>query len=370
MQTVTAPVWSAVDPLGVDVSTGQFRQSTSEVVVGDPGSGGLGFGRHWIGSGWRDSLAGTIASAGAIYTVSVGASSEAFSLSGGIYTSLQAMGSTLSFNAGTSKFTYTARDGTVIVFNKAIATAGSVTNFWSSNEGAIETSTRPNGEVLTFTYTSASIGGLTAYRPQSVSINTGFRIHFTYANNAPTNTTDLLGAYLMRTKTTGINTTVFACSATATTCSDSTGANWPYVTYGTEAGGIQTVTDRLSQTTRFVVSSNQLTQVRLPTSGTIARTTITYTSGRVSNVSSNLGGWFNTDYAYNDVSGVRTTTATPVAEGGPTIAKTSLASGWVNEFWGDSSGIRKGVLTRDGYGRITRATRSNGDYTDLTYDGR
>jgi RHS repeat-associated protein len=370
VQTVAAPVWSAVDQLGVDVSTGQFRLSTSEVEVGDPGAGGLGFGRHWIGSGWRDSLAGTIVSAGAVYTVSLGASSESFSLSGGIYTSLQAMGSTLTFNAGTNKFTYTTRDGAVIVFNKAIATAGSVTNFWSANEGAIETITRPNGEVLTFTYTSASIGGLTAYRPQSVSINTAFRIHFTYANNVPANPTDLLGAYLTRTKTTGINTTVFACSATATTCSDSTGANWPYVTYGTEAGGIQTVTDRLSQTTRFVVSGNQLTQIRLPTSGTISRTTITYTSGMVSNVSSNLGGWYNTDYAYSDASGIRTTTAAPVAEGGPTVAKTSLTSGWVTEFWGDSSGTRKGVLTRDASGRITRATRSNGDFTDLTYDGR
>lgn len=370
VQTVAGPVWSWVDHLGVDVSTGKFHLATSEVAIGESGAGGLSFGRHWIGSGWRDNLAGTISSASSVYTVSVGASSESFSVSGGVFTSLQAMGSTLTYSSVTNKFTYTTRDGTVIVFNKNITTQGSVTNFWSSNEGAIETITRPNGEVVTFTYTSATVGGLTAYRPQSVSINTAFMIHFTYANNAPSNTTDLLGAYLTRTKTTGINTTVYACSATATICSDSTGANWPYATYGSESGGVETVTDRLSQTTRYVVSSNQLTQVRLPTSSTTARMTITYTSGKVSNVSSNLAGWFLTSYSYADASGVRTTVATPYAEGGPTVAKTNLANGWITEYWGDSSGTRKGVLTRDGNGRVTRTTRSDGDYTDLTYDSR
>jgi RHS repeat-associated protein len=370
VQTVAAPVWSSVDSLGVDVSTGQFRLSTSEVAIGDPSAGGLAFGRHWIGSGWRDSLAGTIASAGGIYTVSIGASSESFSVSGGIYTSLQAMGSTLTYSSATNKHTYTTRDGTVIVFNKNITTQGSVTNFWSSNEGAIETITRPSGEVVTFNYTSATVGGLTAYRPQSVSINTAFMIHFNYANNAPANTTDLLGAYLTRTKATGINTTVFACSAMATICSDSTGANWPYVTYGTETGGVQTVTDRLSQTTRYVVLSNQMTDVRLPTGSTTPRLSISYNAGKVSLVSSKIAGWFHTAYSYSDASGVRTTTGTPFSEGGPTVAKTDLANGWVTELWGDSSGTRKGVLTRDSFGRITRVTRSDGDYSNFTYDVR
>ncbi|MEY2759346.1 MAG: hypothetical protein RIR33_3124 [Pseudomonadota bacterium] len=370
VQTVVAPVFSSVDSLGVDVTTGQYRLSTSEVVIGQPGAGGLAFGRHWIGSGWRDSVAGTISSSGSIYTVSVGASSETFSLSGGVYTSQQAMGSTLTFSSGTNKYTYTTRDGTVLVFNKAIATAGSVTSFWSSNEGAIETITLPSGEVITYTYVSATSGGVTAWRPQSITNTLGYQLHFTYAIGSPNNASEVTGGFLQRTKVTGYNRGYFFCADNAHSCADSTGGNWPYVTYGSEAGGIQTVADRLGQTTRYIVNSNQLTQVRLPTSGTTARTSIAYTSGKVSNVFSNLGGWFNSDYAYADASGVRTTTTTPYFEGGATITKTNLAGGWVAELWADSAGTRKTLLMRDGNGRITRTTRADGDYTNLTYDAR
>lgn len=368
VQTATPPVFSAIDHLGVDASTGQFHLATSEVAIGQPGAGGIAFGRSWSGSGWRDSLAGTISVSGAIYTVSLGGSAETFELSSGTYTSKQAMGSTLTY--ASSKYTYTLRDGTVVEFDTATASCSGVTSFWACNAGLITKMTRPDGEIITWTYSTASAGGQSAIRPQSISNNLNYHIHFTYAINGPNNSSEVTGGYLERTKVTGINRAVYNCSNSAFTCSDSTGANWPYVTYGTESGGIQTVTDRLSQTTRFKITSGNLAEVRLPTSSSVARTTILYSSGKVSNVSGNVGGWFNTDYTYSDASGVRTTTATPYFEGNASITKTNIANGWVTELWADSAGTRKTVITRDGYGRVTRTTRADGDYTDLTYDGR
>jgi RHS repeat-associated protein len=370
VQSVVAPIFSAVDSLGVDVSSGQFRLTSAEVAIGQPGAGGLAFSRHWIGSNWRDSLAGTISSSGSVYTVSIGASSESFTLSGGTYTSNQMMGATLTLASG--KYTYTMRDGTVAEFDTGVAGCSGVISFWACNAATITKLTRPDGEVLTWTYTTATVGGQTARRPQSISNSLGYQLHFTYANNSPANTPELNGVWLQRTKTTAINRAYYYCADSASTCSDSTGGNWPYVTYGSEAGGVQTVADRLSQTTRYVINgSNQLTGVRLPTSSSAARITIAYnTSGQVSHVDRNLGGWFNTDYTYVDASGVRTTTATPYLEGGAEVSKTDLTKGWVTEGWADASGTRKGVLTRDAYGRVTRITQSGGDYVDLTYDGR
>jgi RHS repeat-associated protein len=98
---------------------------------------------------------------------------------------------------------------------------------------------------------------------------------------------------------------------------------------------------------------------------------VTYSSGKVSNVFSNVSGWFNTAYAYSDAADIRTTTSTPLVEGGPTITKINLTKGWVTELWADSSGTRKTVLLRDdANGRIVRTTRADGDYTNLTYDAR
>ena len=369
VQNVVAPVFSAVDNLGVDTSSGQVRLTSPEVSIGQPGAGGLSFRRAWIGSGWRDSLAATISSSGAIYTVSLGASSETFSLAGGVFTSQQAMGSTLALASG--KYTFTRRDGTVIEFDTTIANCSGVTSFWACGVATITKMTRPSGEVLNWTYTTATVGGQTARRPQAVSNTLGYQIHFTYADDSPANTTELNGAWLQRTKTTGINRAYYFCADTAFTCVDTTGGNWPYAIYGAEAGGVQTVTDRLGQTTRYVINSNRLNAVRLPTSSTASRMSFAYdASGKVASVFSNLGGWFNTGYTYSDASGVRTTTSTPNFEGGPTITKTNLANGWVTEIWADSVGVRRTTFTRDGNGRVTRTTRADYDYTNFTYDAR
>lgn len=377
IQTVVAPVLGVgyIDERGVDVgpASPQFRLTTGEVAIGDPGAGGLSFGRHWIGSGWRDSLAGTISSSGSIYTVSIGAASETFSLSGGVFTSVQQMGSTLAFNSGTNKFTYTTRDGTVIVVNKNIATQGSVTNFWSSNEGAIETITRPNGEVVTYTYVSATVGGVTAWRPQSVSSNTNYQIHFTYAIGSPNNAGEVTGGYLQRTKVTGYNRAVFNCANNAHSCSDSTGANWPYVTYGT-SGTFQTVTDRLGNISQFNFASGLLTGVRYPSSPSADNMTIAYSGSGVSAVTVAGQTW---TYAPGCVPGPRGCAiagqrqVTVKSPGGQESEyRISVSTGRIIWIFDDTLGQRVATFTRDSAGRLTRTTRGDSSYTELTYDSR
>lgn len=176
----------------------------------------------------------------------------------------------------------------------------------------------------------------------------------------------MTGGYLTRTEATGINRATYYCADNANTCNHSTGANWPYVTYGTESGGaIQTVTDRLSRTTRYPVSSNQMTAVRLPASSTNAVVTVSYSSGKVS--SGSRGYSVINDYD-NSVAGQ--TTVTRYIEAGTQVVKFSTTSGWVTEIWADGSGARKTTYTRDSYGRVTRVTNPGGDYVNLTYDGR
>jgi RHS repeat-associated protein len=366
VQSVQPPVFDAIDNLGVDAISGQFRLNSVEVAIGQPSAGGLVHSRSWIGSGWRDDLAGTINSSSGVYTVSFGGASETFTLSSGTFVSDQQVGSTLTYSSGSNTYTYTTRDGAVAIFDKNLADTGGVINFWSSNEGTITSLTQPDGEVVTWTYNSASAGGQTGRRPQSVSNNLGYQIHFTYAIDSPANSAEVTGGFLNRTKAIGINRAVFYCADAAFTCSDSTGANWPYVTYGTEsAGAIQTVTDRLSQTTRYLISNDQLTEIRNPLSSTEYFTHLNYDSGKVLDGWSG-GGTVSNGYSY--ASGK--TTVTRYTEGGPSVIVFDASRNWVTELWQDGEGTRKTIYTRDAYGRITNTTNPGGDHVDLTYDNR
>ena len=380
VQTVTPPIWGSIDHLGVDASTGQFHLSTTEVTIGVPRAGGIVHGRSWIASGWRDTLAGTIDSVVflgiTVYQVNLGDRAEQFVDFGGIQPN-PLSGATLSFNSGTGIFTYTASDGAVALLDRNLSDASpSVTNFWSgasgwTSEGLITQFTGPAGDVMSWTYATASVGGQTARRPQSVSNNLGYQIHFTYADDSPANTTELTGVWLQRTKATGINRAYYYCADNAFTCNDSTGANWPFVTYGTASGGtIETVTDRLTQVTRYVFSSGLLASVRLPSSSTTDRLSIGYSSGKVDYVDSTLAGVDGATYTYSDASGVRTTTIAPTVQGATRLIKTALFQGWVLEVWEDVAGTRKTIYTRDSNGLVTVATSADGSHTDYDYDSR
>ncbi|KAK0332766.1 hypothetical protein LTR94_023609 [Friedmanniomyces endolithicus] len=63
------PEHYTLDARGVDLVTGVHAFSTTEVVIGNPGQGGLSYGRVWTRSGWRDTNSGTINATGNSYTL-------------------------------------------------------------------------------------------------------------------------------------------------------------------------------------------------------------------------------------------------------------------------------------------------------------
>jgi RHS repeat-associated protein len=370
VQTVTPPVFPSIDDRSVDVTVGAFHHISSDVSIGQLGLGGLAHVRQWIGVGWRDILAGTIKSNANIYTVSLGGRSELFTFNGSTstYNSNQAIGSTLTFNATTNLYTYIRSDGSVATFDKLLADTSTKKNFWSSNQGAIRSLTKPDGEVITWTYTSASADGLTGYRPQSISNNLGYQLHFQYANQSPSGAADVVGSWMQRVKVTAINRAFYHCSDTAWTCSDNTGGNWPFAQYGTEAGGaVETVLDRSGGTTRYVFSSGYLVGLRRPSSPALNNVTVTYDTGRVSGVS--IAGSTST-YGYTSPPGSLVVLVT-APSGATEKYRSNAANRWMNVASYGPGDARNVSYTRQSVsGRISSATRAEGDKTLFTYDAR
>lgn len=92
----------------------------------------------------------------------------------------------------------------------------------------------PSGVKHTFHYTTTSNGSdyRNKERLQAVTSSIGYMLHFEYADT-PTTAEIASGVWneqwMTLEKVTAINTNVYNCSATGNQCSDSQGADWPYV---------------------------------------------------------------------------------------------------------------------------------------------
>jgi RHS repeat-associated protein len=352
------PVVQSPDANGVDPASGMFIFSTSEVAIGNPAAGGLSYGRGFIGDGWRPNVIGTVNASGLIFTVSVGGYSETFTQSGSNFSSDQALGSTLTFNAGTNRYTYTTSNGAAFVFDKAFANSGMP---WAANEARLVSITAPDGQVTLFHYNSVTLSGTTARRLQSVTNNLGYQLHLTYALDNPTSVGQL-SAWQDLIAVRGVNNMVDYCGPSANTCAGFT-QTWPSVTYA-GAGSTETATDALGRTTTYTYTTGVLTGIRRPSSATTSHIIIGYASGRVSALSNAGGAWA---YAYVDGGGTRTTTITdPFSD--TLVVTSALATGRVTAAQ-DQLG-RQTSYQYDGSGRTTRVTLPEGNYTSFTYDAR
>jgi len=352
-QSITPPpVRSNVDENGVDVTTGAFNAATPTISIGQPGNGGLAYGRYYdsISDAWRDNTASGINydSSSGQYTVTLFGSSSNFILSFGQFSPVEFWGGTLSFNSGTQKYTYTTRDGAVAIFDKALATSQPL----QANEGLPTTVTSPNGMVTTFTYTLLSGSGFSARRIQSLQTSFGYQLKFEYQ----TSNADATGLNLV--KVTALNNSEQWCDPTTNSCSGLTGT-WPTLTFGTDGANVQTVTDSLSQTTRYTFSSGDLTGIRPPTSGSNT-VTVSYSSGKVSAV--NVGGssW---GYSY---SGSTTTITDPLSHSRVVTFDAGLSAITSDQ---DALG-RTTSYQYDETNRLTRITADEGNYVEFGYDDR
>lgn len=361
------PEHYTLDPRGVDLVNLDFTLSTTDVVIGQPGQGGLVYGRTYLssGEGWRDSNAGTFSQSGSDLIVSFGPVSERFVHDGTNWVSAENNGSTFGFDtAGNAVVTNAA--GVQVVFSydyyDMITAYGTQT--------PIVTEVRfPDGEVLTYhnlakcdtgqTYPCLTFGYIAA-RLQSITSNRGYQLKFVYQSDAVTNTQ----AWLRTKQVIGINNAVDYCDPIADACS-SLSRTWPSMTYSNQVNPL-TATDQMNRTVTYAYGGpgGRLTSIRLPgsTSDDVA---VTYdTSGYVTQVVGASGTW---TYEFSDIGTTRTTvTEGPLSQGRMVTA--DLTIGRAVKVTDLTFSNEWEYTYTDG--NLTEVEAPEGNRTEYQYDGR
>lgn len=360
------PEHYTLDPRGVDLVSGTFNHGTSEVVIGQPGAGGLAYGRVWTNDGWRDTMVGGINNPGAgELIVSMGAISEIFVYNGTTYVSKYDNGSTYEYNG--VNFIITDRYGNRGVFNNFVGTGGQHENPYGATDGLIINYTTTTGEVTTYTYKTGLIGtGFPfdkAIRLSAITNNRGYMLKYTYASDSTDPTT-----WLRLTKVEGINLAVDYCDPTASSCSSFT-QTWPSVTYGgfTTAGLPTTATDQSSRVTTYTYGANgRIGAIRYPgaTGDDVAVAYNTWPDLRVNGVTDASGAW---TYGYS-TSGSNQTTSVGGPLGQSLTAVVDMTTGRLTsatDALGDTLSYQY-----DADLNVTRVTQPEGDYATYTYGDR
>ena len=355
------PSHFSLDERGVDLIAGTFNVSSTDVVIGQPGAGGLAYQRTFVGPGWRDNITGTIAASGSTFTVSIGPVSDVFTQSGTSYVPVTNTGSTLTYNSGTSAFTYVGPDGTIYAFN---APGDDIYSPTQNDAGYIQSITKPNGEVITYGYRGVTVPTgnpndpyVPAFRVARVTSNHGYELVLEYVRDTATSVAALPNFYRIK-KVTGYNMAVDYCASGSFTCSFS--RTWPSASYSSGD-----VTDQSGRTTSYTFNSNKIASIKPP--GAAAPTTvIAYdpATGRVSTVTAGSDVW---TYGYADSGSTRTTTVSdPLSKVSTATSdlSTSRLSSWRDPL------LRETSYQYDGQKRLTRVTRPEGDYVSYTLDTR
>lgn len=363
---VVPPEHYTLDPRGVDLVSGRFYPSALEVVIGQPGAGGMAYGRTYIDGQWFTNQLGTINTVGGLYVVSIGAISESFTQSGSNFISTSGNGSTLTRTGST--YAFTSSEGATAWFTTNFQSAGS-----PANVALITTYQAPNGERITYAWNAASLcmrdfdGNCMTYinvlRLQGVFNNLGYLIKYEYAYNGE----DLEWGWNELVRVTGVNQAVEYCNPSAAVCTLT--QPWPEVTYRREyvSGAMETVVeDVLGNETRYRHggSSSQITAIRWPGS-TSDNVAVAYDGqGRAVAVADASGTW---TYSYADVSGVRTTTST-----GPQSQQWVVVSDLgIGRATSVTDGLgRTTEYDYDTFGRLTTITPPEANEVRFTYDGR
>lgn len=362
------PEHYTLDPRGVDLVSGSFNYGTTEVVIGQPGAGGLAYGRVWTNDGWRDTSVGGISYGGGEMVVSVGPISEIFVPDGsGGWISKYQNGSTIVSTSGAH--TITDRYGAVAIFDRTIADDPE-TNPYRASDGLVTSYSAPDGSVTTYVYNSGQkcfdygIGGQcidwrTIRRLSAISTNRGYMIKYAYGSDDPQN-----AAYWRVANVRGLNLAVDYCSASANSCTTFT-EDWPAVSYDSAVPPL-TATDQAGRVSTYSYSNgnSELATVRYP-GATGTDVSVTYNASpdfRVNAVTDASGAW---TYGWS-VSGTVQTTAvsgplsqsltvlTDTTTGRATSVTDALSNTWSYQYDSDL--------------RVTRVTQPEGDYATYTYD--
>ena len=371
----TPPEHYTLDPRGVDLVSGHFNFQTTEVMIGQPGQGGLALTRGRIQLQWRDSTQGSLTISGSTYTVVSGLGAEVFTLSGGTFTPKSNNGSTLTQSGAT--YTFTTSSGTVLRYTTAYCFTS--TGVACTTRAALYEIVTPNGETTNYHYVTQSylrsvdsngnpVMG-TVVRLQSITNNRGYRLQYVYKSNTMSGSGSLntkVGNWLAVASVTGANNAVDYCAPTAFSCTYS--RTWPSVAYTSTVGGpITAATDQSGRVTQYIYGATNadLTGIRYPGSATNDVTVAENTStARVSSLTDATGTW---NYSFTDVGAARTAVSTG-PNGQSTTVVTDLTVGQPTTI---TNALGQSVnFLYDTQGRLTRTTNPEGDYVEQTLDAR
>jgi RHS repeat-associated protein len=368
------PVRQNIDDNGVDVLRGTFNTAQTPLTIGPDAENGFAYTVQSFNAGYRDAFQAFLTYSGSTYTVTLNGGSETFTYNGTAFDSTEGSGSTLTGPLG--NLTYTARDGTVAIFQ--LNTAGAP--FYDAPQYRPLTVTRPNGLKTQYLYRNQSFcldpqvdanevpycpsgQTRTAQRLQSVSNSNGYMLKFTYAAD----TIDPLGAgtfyedWSRLSSAKAINLASEYCNGAADSCSLSQA--WPSATFIRQTNQL-TVTDAGNRSTVYTTDgSTKITGIKRPgaSSNNVA---VSYSSNRVSQITRE-GVTYS--YGYVDSGSTRTTTVTdPLGKTRTYVGNTSsnLLTSFSNELGQTTS------YQHDPKGRVTRVTVPEGNYTEYTYDTR
>jgi YD repeat-containing protein len=362
------PVFPSQDANGVDVATGDYYYSQTDVVIGDVSNGGLTFTRHYQ-SGQKVSSThnhiGYLSSSGNTCSVVIGVSVTTFtgSNNNGCYSTSwihqQQSGATLTQSS--AGYSFVAADGTVAAFTKP--SNGQII----PGAAYLVSIKRPNGETINYGYEFSdpicydeycSSGWASYGRLWSVSNNLGYKLIIEYAG--PPEQTQ------QPSRVTGINAAVESC--VGWNCAHA----WPYATYTYSSGnlGPSSATNAAGQTTSFVYgqsapSGRLLTDIGLADQRHII---IGYTSGyganKVTSVNRGYGAWA---YSYSDTGTERTTTVSN-PDNSTRLYKSILASGRISHVTDERSQTTE--YSYDAAARQTKVKMPLGNAVEYTYDSR
>jgi len=357
------PVNQNIDPRGVDIINGVYTFSSQEFTIGAAGNGELSYDRYYSGTGWRDTLTGTVFVDNNQVIVSIAGTSEEFVKSGTTYTPVKDTGSTLSVN-GSGYYVYTTSDGTVSYFVQGYLQPSGQPNAVARLHSIV----RPNGDSLSFIYRSLQVRispsqpeTITFWRMQAVQSNRGYQIQLRFQTEDPIYQAELGSAFTV-VSAVGFNRTVDVCSPYSTSCTYS--RTWPSSAFSySDTTKTSTVTDELGNVTTFVFGTYGLTSIKFPSSST-PDVQVSYTSGRVSNVTDMSGSW---NYAYSYSGANVTTTVTGPASQQTVYVGEVLTSRLLSVTNGLSQTTS---FTYDASGRVTRTTQPEGNYVEVTYGPR
>lgn len=362
------PEHYTLDPRGVDLVTGSFNFGTSDVVIGQPGVGGLVHARQYL-EGWRDVEVGGLSMSGSDIVVATGMVSVTFVPDGsGGWKSKYDDGSTIELLTN-GTYEVVGRDGSVATFTEMLDVSNYSYPYLVTNERS------PDGRETVYHWKSICSNGapppcffsFQMNRLQSITNNHGYQLKFFYDSNS----VDPWPNWMRVTKVVGLNMAVDYCDPAADTCPTFT-ENWPSMTY-TFVGPLTTLnpapastTDQSGRTTSYTYSDFRITSVRYPgaTSDDIA---VSYNASpdlRVNAVTDASGSW---TYGYSTSGSNQTTSvAGPLSQSltaviNMTTGRLTSATDALSNTWS---------YLYDSDFRTTRVTQPEGNYVTYAYDSR